>query len=127
MGLMTEVRSQIVTGLVPPATGEAMIRQVFPSVCAWSGIASLGRALMRTFVLAPVGWLIMALPYFGKVLPFVGSRYTLTNRRLMVRHGWTQKIGKEIPLDRSRSRLMEDANSPFLEPRRSKSSRITTP
>lgn len=115
MALMSEVRSQIVTGLVPPLTGEALIRQVFPSVAAWSGIASLGRALMRTFILAPLGWLIMALPYFGKVLPFVGCRYTLTNRRLMIRHGWTQKIVKEIPLVQiDEVRIQEDANSPFF-------------
>ena len=115
MGSMTEVRSQIVTGLVPPVTGEAMIRQVFPSVAAWSGIASLGRALMRTIVLAPLGWLIMALPYFGKVLPIIGSRYSLTNRRLMIRHGWTQKIAKEIPLGQiDEVRIIEDANSPFF-------------
>lgn len=115
MALMSEVRSQIVTGLVPPLTGEAMIRQAFPSVCAWSGIASLGRALMRTFILAPLGWLIMALPYFGKVLPFIGSRYTLTNRRLMIRHGWTQKVFKEIPLAQiDEVRILEDANSPFF-------------
>jgi hypothetical protein len=115
MASMVEVRKQIVTGLVPPQTGEAMVRQVFPSVAASSGIASLGRALMRTIVLAPLGWLIMALPYFGKVLPLMGKRYSLTNRRLMIRHGWTQKIVKEVPLAQiDEVRIQEDANSPFF-------------
>ncbi len=115
MASMMEVRKQIVTGLVPPQTGEAMVRQVFPSVAAHHGIASLGRALMRTIVLAPLGWLIMALPYFGKVLPLVGKRYSLTNRRLMIRHGWTQKVAQEIPLSKiDEVRIIEDANSPFF-------------
>jgi Bacterial PH domain len=115
MALMTEVRSQIITGMVPPLSGEAMVRQVFPSVAASSGIASLGRALMRTYVLAPLGWLIMALPYFGKILPFVGRRYSLTNRRLMIRRGWTQKVGEEILLGKiDEVRIIEDANSPFF-------------
>jgi hypothetical protein len=115
MALMTEVRSQIITGMVPPLSGEAMVRQVFPSVAASSGIASLGRALMRTYVLAPLGWLIMALPYFGKVLPLIGRRYSLTNRRLMIRHGWTQKVGEEILLGKiDEVRIIEDANSPFF-------------
>jgi hypothetical protein len=57
----------------------------------------------------------MALPYFGKVLPFLGCRYSLTNRRLMIRHGWTQKVVKEIPLGKiDEVRIQEDANSPFF-------------
>jgi Bacterial PH domain len=115
MALMSEVRSQIITGMVPPLSGEAMVRQVFPSVAASSGIASLGRALMRTYVLAPLGWLIMALPYFGKVLPLIGRRYSLTNRRLMIRQGWTQKVVEEILLGKiDEVRIVEDANSPFF-------------
>jgi uncharacterized membrane protein YdbT with pleckstrin-like domain len=115
MASMMEVRKQIFTGLVPPQTGEALVRQVFPSVAASSAIATLGRALMRTIVLAPLGWLIMALPYFGKVLPFIGRRYSLTNRRLMIRHGWSQKIALEVPLGKiDEVRIHEDANSPFF-------------
>ncbi|CAN5591158.1 hypothetical protein BH10PLA2_BH10PLA2_16800 [soil metagenome] len=115
MASMVEIRKQIVTGLVPPQTGEAMIRYTFPSVAGSSSIASLGRALMRSIVLAPLGWLIMAIPYFSKVLPFVGRRYALTNRRLMVCHGWTQKIGNEVPLSKiDEVRIVEDANSPFF-------------
>jgi Bacterial PH domain len=115
MALMSEVRSQIITGMVPPLSGEAMVRQVFPSVAASSGIASLGRALMRTYVLAPLGWLIMSVPYFGKILPFIGRRYSLTNRRLMIRHGWTQKVVEEILLGKiDEVRIIEDTNSPFF-------------
>jgi hypothetical protein len=115
MASLVEIHKQIVTGLVPPQTGEAMIRSTFPSVAATSSIAGLGRALMRTIILAPVGWLIMALPYFGKVLPFLGRRYSLTNRRLMIRHGWTQKIAQEVPLSKiDEVRIVEDSNSPFF-------------
>ena len=45
-------------------------------------MASLGKALTRTIILAPLAWLIMSLSYFGKVLPFVGVRYRLTDRRI---------------------------------------------
>ena len=61
-------------------------------------IANLGRLLNGTFVLAPLGWLIMSAVYFGKLLPFIGIRYTLTNRRVMVRHGWKGTPGQEVPL-----------------------------
>ena len=42
-------------------------------------------------VLAPLGWLLMSGFYFGKILPILMRRYTLTNRRLMIRKGWSGK------------------------------------
>src|SRR5262249_18411155 len=51
-----------------------------------------------TIVLAPLAWLLLAVPYFKKVLPITAKRYTLTNRRLMVRTGWKEKPSQEIAL-----------------------------
>ena len=78
---------QAVAGLMPPELGEAMIREAWPSVASGSGLATLAEKLMKSIVLAPLGWLLLA-PLFGKkLMPFLCKRYTLTNRRLMVRRG----------------------------------------
>jgi hypothetical protein len=96
MGTMTN--GQAVTGLVPPELGEATIRVVWPSVASSAGVASLGRSLMRTIILAPVAWLMLAPFYFKKILPGLACRYTLTNRRLMIQRGWKRKPSQEISL-----------------------------
>jgi hypothetical protein len=36
--------------------------------------------------------------YFGKLLPFIGRRYTLTNQRVMVRTVFKGKVRREIAL-----------------------------
>jgi hypothetical protein len=89
---------QAVAGVVPPELGEAMIRQVLPSVTDSPGLATLCEKMTRTIVLAPVAWMILALPYFKKIMPVTAKRYTLTNRRLMVRTGWKMKPAHEIAL-----------------------------
>jgi hypothetical protein len=89
---------QAIAGVVSPQTGEGMIRQVLPSVTDSPGLATVCEKLMRTIVLAPLAWMILALPYFKKIMPITAKRYTLTNRRLMVRTGWKLKPAHEIPL-----------------------------
>jgi hypothetical protein len=89
---MTDRRKQAITGLVPPQVDEALIRQTFPSVAAFPGIARLGR------MLGPIGWILMALPYFLKVLPGTARRYTLTNRRIMIQHGIKPRPHDEVAL-----------------------------
>jgi hypothetical protein len=112
---MVDIRQQAVTGVVPPETGEAKIREVWPSVASAPAIAGLGQKLTRTIVLAPLAWLIMSLVYFGKLLPFAACRYTLTNRRLMIRRGWKGIPSKEIPLARIDDvRVVNDAHSDFF-------------
>jgi len=93
-----DIRQQAVTGVIPPEVAEARIREVYPSVARSGGAASLGKALTRTIILAPLAWLIMSLAYFGKVLPLSMTRYTLTNRRVMIRKGWSGAPSQEIPL-----------------------------
>ena len=112
--LMIDGRKQIITGVVPPLVDEAIIRQVWPSVASFHGVASLGRTLMRTIVLAPLAWVLLALPYFIKILPVFARRYTLTNRRLMIRRGLKPTPSHEVALaDIDEVRYKEDENSSF--------------
>ena len=111
---MIDLRNQAVTGLIPPQQGEALIREVWPSVTTMPAVASLGRALIRSIVAAPLGWLLLAPVYFLKILPFVARRYTLTNRRLMIQRGLQPKPSHEILLaDIDDVRVQRDANSEF--------------
>lgn len=112
---MTALPPQPVTGLTPPQLAEARIREVWPSVASAPAIAGLGRMLTHTYILAPLGWLIMSLVYFGKILPFLMRRYRLTNRRVMIRKGWSGTSAGEVELkDIDDVRLTTDANSAFF-------------
>jgi hypothetical protein len=112
---MLDVRQQIVTGLTPPQVGEALIREVWPSVAAWPTVAGLGRVLTRTIIAAPLAWLLMGGFYFLKILPFVAKRYTLTNRRLMIRRGLRPQPSHEVSLTEIDDvHIRRDANSEFF-------------
>jgi len=105
---------QAITGVVPPELSEGMIRQVLPSVTDMPGLAAACEKMMRTIVLAPVAWLLLALPYFKKIMPVSAKRYTLTNRRLAIRTGWKEKPAHEIALaDIDDVRLEEGSYSHF--------------
>jgi hypothetical protein len=90
---------QAVAGLMPPELGEGMIREVFPTVLDTPGLGKLAQGLVRTVFLAPLGWMILAPLYFKKILPFLSKRYTLTNRRLMIRRGLKPKMRQEVKLE----------------------------
>src|SRR5262249_39487575 len=64
---------QAVSGVVPPELSEGLIRQVLPSVTDSPGLATLCEKMMRTIVLAPLAWLLLAVPYFKKVLPITAK------------------------------------------------------
>jgi hypothetical protein len=88
---------QAVAGVMAPQLGEAMIREVWPSVVAYAG----GRAaagLMKSGIGIPLGLPLLGYLLVRKFLPFVCRRYTLTNRRLMVRRGLKPAPVHEIPL-----------------------------
>jgi hypothetical protein len=106
---------QAVAGLMPPQLAEAMIREVWPSVHGISaGIAGLSAMFMRSIFLAPLGWMLNGLLFARKLAPFLCQRYTLTNRRLMVRRGWKPVPVQEIPLaDIDDVRLIADTYDPF--------------
>ena len=36
--------------------------------------------------------------YFSKILPIVGVRYRLTDKRLMILRGWKGAISQQVPL-----------------------------
>jgi hypothetical protein len=77
-------------------------------------VAKLGRALMRTIILAPLAWLMLAPFYFKKILPGLARRYTLTNRRLMIQTGWKRHPSEQIALaDIDDVRLNPDSYNPF--------------
>jgi hypothetical protein len=112
---MVDYRQQAITGVVPPQAGEATIREAWPSVASAPAIAGLGQTLTRTIVLAPLAWLLMSAVYFGKLLPFAAKRYTLTNRRLMIRRGWKGVPSHEVPLEKIDDvRVVNDAHSDFF-------------
>jgi hypothetical protein len=79
--------------------GEAMIREVRPTLLGvqYAG-AALASRLVRTVFLAPLGWLIQGPLFAMKFGPVFSKRYTLTNRRLMVRHGLKAVPKEEVAL-----------------------------
>jgi hypothetical protein len=92
-------RRQAVTGVIPPSVGEGLIREVFPTLVGINpGLAHLARSLIRTVVLAPVGFLLAGPLFALKIAPFLCKRYTLTNRRLMIQHGLKPKPAREVQL-----------------------------
>jgi hypothetical protein len=121
MPVLADVNTQAVTGVTPPQVGEAIIRDVWPSVAAHRGPAGLARACYKTIFLAPIGWLVLAPFYFMKLLAVVpglsglATRYRLTNRRLMVCKGMRPVPDKQVPLERIKDvKLVKDANSDFF-------------
>jgi hypothetical protein len=98
MPTMTDVRKQVITGVVPP-TEEALIRTAWPSVAGSPG-AGLAGKLGKTFFLSPLAGLMMAPFYFRKVLPFFARRYALTNQRLMIQRGIRFKPAEQIELSK---------------------------
>lgn len=112
---MIDSQPQAVAGLTPPQRAEALIRERWPTVARSPAIAGLGRKLTGTIILAPLAWLLMAGLFFSKVLPFTACRYTLTNRRLMIRRGWSAKVAQEVPLEKIAEVHIEyDDNSEFF-------------
>ncbi len=112
---MVDYRSQMIAGVVPPEAGEAKIREIWPSVAASKMLAGLGQKLTRTIILAPLGWLLMSAFYFGKLLPFKATRYTLTNRRIMLRRGWKGIPTHEVALANIDDvRVVNDDHSDFF-------------
>jgi hypothetical protein len=109
-----DMRQQAVTGVVPPQLGEARIRQTWPSVVAYPFPARLGRMLLSSRIGAPLAWLLLAPLYFKKILPFLATRYTVTNRRVMIQRGLKPKPVQEVALaDIDDVRIQKDDNSAF--------------
>ena len=103
---------QAIAGVAPPEQEETTIMVVWPSVAC----RSLGRLLGRLYAirfpdiyifrlgnLFALTFIPLALMlYFSRILPFIGRRYTLTNRRMVVQTGLTGATidgATSIPLD----------------------------
>lgn len=125
---MEDLRTQAVTGVIPPQVTEATIAIRWPSVTAYMGgkPAELGQAIQEAakrllqgvmalpqfwlvclvllFVtpiaalIALAAWLLLAPFYFAKILPVFMTRYVLTNKRVMVQEGWALKPGLQVNL-----------------------------
>jgi hypothetical protein len=106
---------QAVTGVVPPEVGEAIIREVWPTLAAVSpGITTLAHKLMSTIVLAPVGWLLLAPLFLLRLAPGICRRYTLTNRRLMIQRGLKPSPVQTLDLrEIDDVRVIESTRDPF--------------
>jgi hypothetical protein len=90
---------QAVAGLMPPQLGEAMIREVWPTLLdVQPAIAGLAASLIRTIFLAPLGWLLLGPLFAKKFMPGLCKRYTLTNRRLMIQRGLKPSPIQEVAL-----------------------------
>jgi hypothetical protein len=122
MSSFARIDSHAVTGVVPPQTQEAMIREVWANVTANGPASTMARKLIGTIVLAPIGWLLIA-PVWGMRflgflpgLSFLTVKYTLTNRRMMIRKGMKAHATAEIPLDQiGEVRIVPDGNTEFYQ------------
>jgi hypothetical protein len=79
-------------------TNGTRIRLTWPTIARVPMVAGLGKMLTRTIILAPLAWLVMGLFYFSKVLPIVGIRYQLTDKKVMIQRGWKGGISQAIAL-----------------------------
>lgn len=91
---------QSIAGVAPPQTSEVTVMTVWPSLAA----GGLGRLLGRLYAIRlGVGWLtlgkiiaLLSIPlvlpiYFWTLLPGVGRRYRLTNRRVILEQSHLRK------------------------------------
>jgi uncharacterized membrane protein YdbT with pleckstrin-like domain len=115
MPSMLDAAQKGATGVAPDHDGEVMIREVWPSVTIMPAAAALGQKLICSIVLAPLGWFLLLPIYFLKILPFVAKRYTLTNRRLLIRRGLKATPAQQVPLNQIDDvRLVESSIDKFF-------------
>jgi hypothetical protein len=107
---------QAITGVMPPSLGEARIRETFPSVLGLSkSLAGLGKMLIKSVFLAPLGWLVLAPLFVRRITPFIAKRYTLTNRRVMIQRGLKPSMSQQVELkDIDDVRPVEGTYDPFF-------------
>jgi hypothetical protein len=100
---------QAISGVVPPASAEATIMTVWPSVASTGLGQTLGRvyrirdgfgpiSVGRLVLLAtiPLGLML----YLTMRLPWAIRRYRLTNRRVMIERGINPRVEQYVDLDR---------------------------
>ena len=77
---------------------ERRIREIWPTIARVPAIASVGKLLNNTIILAPLGWLLMSVLYFSKVLPFIAIRYRLTDKKIAIVRGWKGSVSQAVAL-----------------------------
>jgi hypothetical protein len=103
--------SQAIAGVVPSEVQESTIMVIWPSIAAFGlgrGLGKLynsgapfGHRVFKLGNLIALASIPIAIPlYFWKVLPWVGTRYRLTNRRVIIERGWAHVAEKWVHLDR---------------------------
>lgn len=102
--------AQPIAGVVPAEIKETTIMTVWPSNARFALGRALGRAYAVTWpdiYIFRLGnlWALLSIPlalalYFLRILPGIGTRYRLTNRRIVVERGLTGKEDKAIDLER---------------------------
>lgn len=100
---------QAIAGVSPPDMQETTVMTVWPSN-AYYGIGRMLGGLYAIdvgFYIFRVGNLIAlltapiaAVVYFLRLLPVIGIRYRVTNRRVLVERGWSADESTSIGLDR---------------------------
>ncbi len=100
---------QAIAGVVARDMVEVDVMTVWPSISAYPSGRFLGRLYANRFgiYVFRIGNLIAlaSIPhalalYFYRILPWVGARYTLTNRRVIVQRGIQAVEDKSTELDR---------------------------
>jgi hypothetical protein len=102
--------AQPIAGVVPAEIRETTVMTVWPSVAKYALGKSLGKLYairwpavyifrlgnLLALLFIPVSLVL----FFLRVAPGVGTRYRLTNRRIIVERGLTGKEDKAVDLDR---------------------------
>jgi hypothetical protein len=110
MSFAATVTPTPISGVAPAAVRETTVMTVWPSNAKYS----LGRMLGQLYAITwpdiyffRLGRLIAlaSIPvalvlFFLRILPGVGTRYRLTNRRILVERGIAGKLDKAVDLDR---------------------------
>jgi hypothetical protein len=100
---------QAIAGVAPAESAEVTVMTIWPSIAAFPSGCFLGRLYdirWPNVYIFQLGRLLalLSIPhalflYFWRVMPRVGSRYTLTNRRVVIEKGWPPVEHTSIGLD----------------------------
>src|SRR5204863_1014585 len=119
--------AQAIPGVVPAQIKETTVMTVWPSVAKYGLGRTLGTLfdirwpdvyffrLGRLIALASIP--VALVLFFMRIAPFIGTRYRLTNRRLIVERGLSGGEHKAVDLDRFDPTNTEDQpGQPGLDP-----------
>ena len=97
---MVAIDKQAIAGVTPAESGEAIVREVWPSISA----TGLGRLLGQAYRTAVIGRLVVLLSIPVALALYLRParllrRYTLTSRRVLVRQGLPPKERQSVELE----------------------------